>query len=270
MTLPLFLDPVTSFAVYDLAHEYFRGMPVSPNHPDFDMSLKRRHGDIRRADGGSSANELIVTGGHVGTHVDALAHISHNGKLHDGVVATNVQGHEGFTRHGAEQIDAFVGRGVLLDVARTAGVEILPPAYEVTADDLDDAEKLAGAEVGRGDAVVIRTGWSRKWATDDFTGRRAGAPGPGPSAAEWLVERGVRFAGGETIAFEVIRPETGHTVLPVHRRLLVDAGVHIVEAMNLGPLESANVFEFLFVLAPLRIRGATGAPVRPLAITRES
>jgi kynurenine formamidase len=76
----------------------------------------------------------------------------------------------------------------------------------------------------------------------------------------------VRFAGGETIAFEVIRPDTGHTALPVHRRLLLEAGTHLIETMNLAPLPADGIGEFVFVLAPLRLRGATGAPARPLAL----
>ncbi|MGC1210814.1 MAG: cyclase family protein, partial [Micromonospora sp.] len=66
-------------------------MPCSPNHPGFRMSLIRRHGDMVRPDGGSAANEMIVTGGHVGTHVDALSHVSHDGKLHGGVDAAAAQ-----------------------------------------------------------------------------------------------------------------------------------------------------------------------------------
>jgi kynurenine formamidase len=63
--------------VIELGHPLYTGMPSSPNHPGFRMTLERRHGDAVRPDGGSASNEVIVTGGHVGTHVDALAHVSH-------------------------------------------------------------------------------------------------------------------------------------------------------------------------------------------------
>lgn len=91
-------------------------------------------------------------------------------------------------------------------------------------------------------------------------------PGPGEDAARWLADRHVRLAGGETIAFEQIPAGAGHRRLPVHRVLLVEAGIHIVETMQLTPLLEAGATEFLFVLTPLRIVGATGSPVRPLAV----
>ncbi|MEU7282230.1 cyclase family protein [Streptomyces sp. NPDC045431] len=253
--------------VFDLAQPMRRGMPQSPNHPPFRMLLERRHGDTVRADGGSAANELIVTGGHVGTHVDALAHVSHEGRLHGGKRAGDVQSHEGFGALGIEEFSPYVGRGVLLDVARLHGVPVLPAGHEVTAGELAAAERRQGAAVRPGDAVLVGTGWSRLWHdADTFTGTTGGAPGPGPGAARWLAERGVRLVGGETIAFEHIAPGKGHATLPVHRILLVEAGIHIVETMRLYELADAGAGEFLLVLAPLPLVGATGAPARPLAV----
>ena len=100
----------------------------------------------------------------------------------------------------------------------------------------------------------------------NFLGQADGAPGPGVPAAQWLIDRGVRVAGAETIAFEVIRPGEGHATLPVHRMLLVEAGIHIIEAMNLTDLSEESTSEFLFIGAPLKITGGTGSPMRPLAV----
>jgi kynurenine formamidase len=253
--------------VFDLAQPMRRGMPQSPNHPPFQMSLVRRHGDHVRADGSSAANEIIVTGGHVGTHVDALAHVSHRGRLYGGVEAAAVTSHEGFARSGVDDFRPYVGRCVLLDVAKVHGVDVLPPGYGVTAQDLTDARMRADVEIREGDAVLIGTGWSRLWArAEEFVGARDGVPGPDESAARWLIERGVRLAGGETIAFEQIKPGRGHALLPVHRMFLVEHGINIVETMRLSELLDAGVREFLLVLAPLNIVGATGAPARPLAV----
>ena len=250
--------------VVDLAHEMRRGMPVSPNHPRFEMSLLRRHGDMVRADGGSAANELIVTGGHVGTHIDALCHVSQDGLLHGGVPAASVTSNHGFSQFGADAIEPILCRGVMLDVAAVHGAPVLPGGYEVTAADLEAAQASAGVEVSPGDAVLIRTGWAHHWHDPEvFGGQRSGAPGPGVEAADWLVEAGVRATGAETIAYEVIPPGAGHATLPVHRRLLVDAGINIIEVLDLRRLD---VCEFLFVAAPLKIVGATGSPLRPLAV----
>jgi hypothetical protein len=125
--------------------------------------------------------------------------------------------HEGFSEHGIDTFTPYVGRGVLLDVARLHGVDVLPAGYGVTAEDLAGAAQAAGVEVREGDAVLIGTGWSRRWNDGPaFIGHDDGVPGPDVSAAQWLADRGVRVAGGETIAFEQIKP-AGHALLPVHR-----------------------------------------------------
>jgi kynurenine formamidase len=76
----------------------------------------------------------------------------------------------------------------------------------------------------------------------------------------------VRITGAETIAYEWIPAGRGHALLPVHRILLVENGIHIIEAMNLEALAASGISEFLFVMTPLKIVGATGVPVRPIAI----
>jgi kynurenine formamidase len=248
----------------ELGHPHFTGMPCSPNHPGFRMSLIRRHGDMVRPDGGSASNELIVTGGHVGTHVDALSHVSHDGKLHGGADAAKAQTGGRFSELGAEHTPALLTRGVLLDVAAAQGVETLPAGYGVTADDLRTAADRAGVLPGRGDVALIRTGWARNFdSPDTYLGQRDGVPGATEDAGEWLAEQGVVAAGSDTTAFEQIRPGAGHSVLPVHRILLVEHGIHIIEHLNLEA--ATGLTEFTFVMAPLRIVGGTGSPIRPLA-----
>jgi kynurenine formamidase len=253
--------------VIDLAQPLWPGMPSSPNHPGFRMALIRRHGDSVRADGGSAANELIVTGGHVGTHVDALAHVSQDGLLHGGVSATEAQVGGRFSQFGIDELEPIVARGVLLDVAATTGVDVLAGGYAIGARDLQAALDRAGVPLGAGDVALVRTGWARRFSdADAFLGHASGVPGPTEDAVRWLLERGVRATGSDTVAYEHIPPGAGHALLPVHRLLLVDHGVPIVEMLDLEPLAAAGPAEFVFVLAPLKIRGATGSPVRPLAL----
>lgn len=253
--------------VIDLAHPWERGMPVSPNHPAFQLAMMRRHGDMVRSDGGSAANEMFLLGGHVGTHLDALGHVSQDGLMYGGVKAAEAQSNHGLTSLGIDTVDPILCRGVLLDVAAVHGVEVLEPGYEVTADDLAAAQEAAGTGVGKGDAVLIRTGWAAHWSDVElFRGQVGGAPGPGESAAHWLAEREIRVSGAETIAYEVIRPGAGHATLPVHRILMVEAGIHIMEVMNLTELSAVGTSEFIFIASPLKIVGGTGSPVRPLAV----
>jgi kynurenine formamidase len=263
---PLLTAVAAGVRLVELGHPHFTGMPCSPNHPGFRMVLMRRHGDMVRADGGSAANELIVTGGHVGTHVDALSHVSHDGKLHGGVDAEAAQVGGRFTALGAEHTPALLRRGVLLDVAGAHGAEVLPAGYGVTAADLEAAEKRAGVEVGPGDVALVRTGWARHFDdTARYLGQRDGVPGPTPEAAEWLAARGVVTTGSDTAAYEQIRPGAGHSLLPVHRVLLVGAGIHIIEHLNLEDAAAEGLTAFTFVMAPLRIVGGTGSPIRPFA-----
>lgn len=253
--------------IFDLAQPFQKGMPQSPNHPPYRMALERRHGDLIRPDGGSASNEIIVTGAHVGTHIDGLAHVSQDGKMFGGINAYEVQSADGFSELGIETMTPFIGRGVLLDIAGLKGEKFLPAGYGISADDLAAAEKRAGVNVAAGDAVLVGSGWSRRWNEKaEFIGLADGVPGVDESGAEWLAEKQIRIAAGETIAFEQIAAGAGHRTLPVHRILLVENGIHIMETLKLDELLDAKVHEFIFVVSPLRLVGATGSPVRPLAL----
>nr|WP_273888225.1 cyclase family protein [Rubrobacter naiadicus] len=255
--------------VFDLAQPLASETPHSPNHPPFRMALARRHGDTVREDGSSASSELICTGGHTGTHVDALAHVSHKGLLYGGVRAEEAQRGGRFASHGIDQMPPLLCRGVMLDVASLHGVDVLPAGYGITRKDLEDAAQNEGIEVRSGDAVLVRSGWAVHFSDQDtFVGLENGVPGPDEEAARWLADRRIRVTGGETVAYEQIKAGVGHRLLPVHRLLLAERGIHIIEVMDLSGLAAARVYEFLFVLAPLKIIGGTGSPVRPLAVVR--
>jgi kynurenine formamidase len=258
-----FLRLLETARVYDLAQPYYPGMPHHPTHPPFLFGLLKKHGDFTGPGGVSSAAESIALGGHVGTHIDALCHFSREGKLHTGIDAAAVQSHEhGFRALSVDTIKPLVARGVLLDIARLEGTDALPEDFAITPEHLDSAARAAGVEPGRGDIVLLRTGWARFW--DDAARYIAEVRGPGPEGrgARWLSERGVFAAGSDTIAFEKVP----NPAMPVHVHLLVESGIHIIEALNLEELARDGVGEFVFVAAPLKIRGATGAPIRPLAL----
>lgn len=256
--------------ILDLSHPLFKGMPQSLRHPGFEHAITRRHGDAGavRFDGSSGATDMIVMGTHLATHIDALAHISQDGKLHGGVDAGEAQSSGRFVQHGIETVAPFLTRGILLDVARAKGVRTLPPAYEITREDLAEAAEAAGVLPTPGCVVLIRTGWSVHWPDRDaFMGGVDGVPGIGASGAEWLAGFGPRACGDDTIAFDVV-PAGGDPMhlLPSHRILIVEGGIHIIELMNLEGISERGVHEFCFVLSPLRIVGATASPVRPLAV----
>lgn len=254
--------------IYDLARPYVAGMPQSPNHPAYTHALQRRHGDKVRDDGGSAANDLIVLGTHVGTHIDALAHVSHDGELHGKVSASAAQVGGRFSTHGVETIVPIVARGILLDIPAARGVTACGAGDEVTVDDLESALELAGAEPAPGDVLLVRTGWAQRW--DDgavaYVGHDSGVPGPGEAGARWLAAHQPVAVGADSIAFEHLPPGRGHALLPAHRVLLVEHGVYIIETLDLEALAADRAYEFVVVVAPLPLVGATGSPVRPIAL----
>ncbi len=250
-------EALAGATVYDLAQPYFVGMPHHPTHPPFLYSLVKQHGDYVGPAGHSSAADAIALGTHLGTHMDALCHFSCGGKLYGGDKAAASQSYAGgLRRHSIDTIAPVLRRGVLLDVA---GGAPLAEDYTITPEDLARAQRV---EIRPGDVVLIRTGWARYFEDARKFISEVRGPGPAIAGARWLSERGIFAAGSDTVAFEKV-PDAA---MPVHVHLLVESGIHIIECLNLEELAAAGVAEFLFVALPLKIRGATGSPVRPVAI----
>jgi kynurenine formamidase len=242
---------------YDLGQPYFPGMPHFPSHPPFLYSLTKKHGDIVYPGGSTSAADAIALGTHVGTHIDALSHFSCNGVFYGGREVEHTFEH-GMTEFGVDTVAPIVRRGVLLDIAGLEGVDVLPEGFEVTPDHLSRASNI---EVSDGDIVLLRTGWAKFFSDARQYINNTVATGPGIEGARWLSSRKIFAAGSDTVAFEKIPSPA----MPVHVHLLVESGIHIIEVLNLEELARDRVYEFVFIAAPMNIRGATGAPVRPLA-----
>jgi kynurenine formamidase len=257
------LTLVEKAKVYDLAQPYYVGMPHHPVHPPFLFGLNKKHGEYVAPGGGSSASEALGLGGHVGTHIDALCHFSKDGKLHGGHTAAEVQSYSaGLSTLSIDTVTPILRRGVLLDIAGHQGADALPADFMISPDHLETVARAQGVEIRRGDVVLLRTGWARYW--DDaarFIAQVRG-PGPGEAAARWLSARAIFAAGSDTVAFEFVPAHP----MPVHVHLLVESGIHIIECLNLEQLAAERVYEFLFVAAPLKIRGGTGSPIRALAV----
>jgi kynurenine formamidase len=260
-----------SARVYDLGVDLHPGVPHFPTHPPFIFGLTKRHGEVTTelSDGriASSSADAISTGTHVGTHIDGLGHFSCNGMLFGGV-PTSAQSHErGLPTHGLETVGPISRRGILLDVARLEGVPSLPKDFSIGPTHLEEACRRQGVEVRPGDVVLLRTGWAQYWpdAAMYVTGGKGNVPtGPGPEidGARWLSARGIFATGSDTLAYEKVP-----SAMPVHVHLLVERGIHLIEVLDLEKIAADNVSEFLFVALPLKIRGATGSPVRPIALT---
>lgn len=242
--------------IYDLGQPYYIGMPHHPAHPPFLRSLNKLHGEYVLANGASSSSETITLGGHVGTHIDALAHFSCGGKLHGGAEPSQSCA-EGVAQGSVESIEPIFRPGVLFDIAGHAGVEALPEDFAITPEHLD----ACGVQLPAGGIALIRTGWARYWHDAQRFINGVRGPGPDAEAARWLSARGIFAAGSDTVAFEKVP-----SLMEVHVHLLVEKGIHIVECLNLEELARDGAREFTFVALPLKIRGGTGSPIRPVAI----
>jgi kynurenine formamidase len=261
--VPGLLEALSHARVFDLEQLRYAGAPSHPAHqPGFNYFLHRHH--ARGApEARTGASGVVVMPEHSGTHIDALAHQAENLILHGGVhVDSGIQTSAGFRVLGIDTMAPLVSRGVLLDVA---GSKRLPPEHAITAEELVSAAKAARVDIREGDVVLVRTGYGALWSEPAEYLKGAGVSAAGSS---WLIDQKVSAVGADNLAWDIMGPtdpELGVT-LPGHVLLLVRAGIPIIENLNLEELAAAGVHEFAFVCLPLKMRGATGSPVRPIAI----
>ena len=135
----------------------------------------------------------------------------------------------------------------------------------VTAEDLQGALKKEGVTVGEGDVVLVRTGHGQLWMKDNAA-FNSGEPGIGMGAGQWLCDRKITLVGGDSWATEVVPSENKERPFEVHQLLLVRNGIYNLENLDLEELARDKVYEFAFVFAPLRLKGATGSPGNPIAV----
>jgi len=256
-------DALLRARAYDLEQPRFAGAPSHPVHePGVLLHLHRRH-EPGTGEARTGASGLLVMTEHSGTHIDALCHQAYEGRLHGGLpVTSRVQTYTGFTALGIDTVAPIVCRGVLLDVAGALGVERLDPGHSVTREELERA--AAGVELRPGDAVLVRLGSGALWA--DRPAYEA-AGGVSAEGSRWLARSRPRAVGADNLAWDVIGdPDPDLGSLPGHTILIVQEGVHIIESLFLEELAADGVREFGFVCLPLKLRGGTGSPVRPIAL----
>jgi kynurenine formamidase len=265
---------------YSLSATRYPGMPLFPGHPPFQVLNFRTPrgirvtgakpwGPVNDAGLGYMAEYIMATS-HSGAHMDALAHMTVGEDMHwyGGGNPDEHLSDFGPMFGDASKMPPFFTRGVLLDAAGHRGVECMPRGEPIGAHELDAICKAEGVTVRPWDVVLIRTGYMSLWPDAEKMAAHK-TPGPDLSAAEWLLERGVVASGTDTETYEVQpAPDPGPTgnPQPVHTLLLINNGIYLMESLDLEELARDRVYEFLFVALPLKIRGATGSMVDPLAI----
>lgn len=264
--------------VYSLAVIHAEGIPVPGEMVPYTLSPRLRHGDPCGLTGSATAAAEVVTmSAHTATHIDALCHIgerqdeagnpSDNGevRLYAGpeqtVAAAAQVGFRGQTHLSIAEMPPIVTRAVLLDVAGYKDMEVLPHAYTVTPEDIEGTLVKQGTQVRPGTAVLLRTGFYQHWRDGNSAYTQAIA-GLGLAGAKLLVAQGMILVGADNMSVEAL-PPLDHAV---HRFLLVHHGITHVENLYLEELAVQKIYEFLLIVTPLRLLGATGSWVHPIAI----
>ena len=168
---------------------------------------------------------------HTGTHIDLPRHLIAGSRTLDDF-----------------EVGDFVGSAIVLDVRREGAVEL-------------SADELESADIRSGDFVLLYFGYASRFGSDEY---RTVHPYLTNEAAQFLVDRGVRMVG-----FDLQTPDRPSSLrepdftFPAHQ-ILLGAGCLILE--NLGPALAQLVGQrVILAAAPLRLPGADGSPVRPIA-----
>lgn len=271
------LSKINSGEVYDLSVEYFVGMPSfhALGDPGYQYWLTHTpHGTVVDNPNGlghamnqkvSYTGDAISMYTHMGTHIDALNHFGLNGQIWNGFQPEQYLGDKGWKKTGAETIPPIIARGVLIDVVKYKGGKTLPPNYRINAKDLQGALQQQGVTLHAGDVVLIRTGQAQFYHNADRY--LDNYPGINLDAVKWLVEdQQIMLLGADNLSLEAFPPERKDNWVPVHTYLLAEKGMMFIEQLFLEELSENEVYEFAFIAASLKLRGASGSPMRPIAI----
>ncbi len=228
------------------------------------------HHMIGTATEGYGADYLAVAPhGFATSHIDALCHIFHEGRVYNGYPAEVVTAH-GATRLGIHHLRAgIVTRGVLLDIPLLRGVEALEPGEPVFPEDLEAAEEQAGLRVRSGDALLVRTGRWRWRAAHGPWDLGTLAAGLDASCLPWLRARDVATLGSDGVS-DVLPSRVEGVGMPIHTVAIVALGIHLMDNLDLDAVAEACAeerrWEFLLTVAPLVLRRGTASPVNPIAV----
>jgi kynurenine formamidase len=276
-TTKAILEHLDGSHVFDMNVEYFIGMPswVAAGDPKYEIWMTHTpQGSVNdNLSGiGSEVHEKYSYCGdsihmytHCGTHIDTLNHLGHHGTFWNGWTPDKDLGSRIWNKGGLENFPPVIARGILLDIAGLYGVEMLEDGYEVTAEDCQKAAKEAGIEFKKGDVVCVNMGRMNAW--PDFDGYLLNTPGIGLGAAKFLCEEaGAMCIAGDTIGLEVIPMKEPNSFLPVHAYMFATAGAQIMEIVDFREIAAEKQYEFAFLGFPLKLRGATGAPMPAYAV----
>ena len=238
-----------------------------PYFPGRQLSILTKRTNVLPQSNRRISNEEMVIGelGQIGTQLDGFSHQGIDNGFYNCFKQDQIASRTGFMKLGIEKVGTLMTRGVLLDVAALKGVEMLPDTYEITVQDLQAALKRQNLTLEPGDAVIINTGWGKLWGKDNVRYIKTD-PGIGVAAAVWLAKQNPMIIGSDNWSVEVNPNPDPKIGSPVHQILLAVNGIHMLESLKLDELAAKRINEFAFILEPLKLKGATGSTVTPVAI----
>lgn len=252
-----------------LSQIYENGMPTMEFHgPYFQYTYRSPDYTLRSFNSFNNKLGSMICryelSDHTGTHVDGLNHASRDKFLYGGSSVYDIEAPSGTSELGIENMPPIFTRGVLFNFPEYFGVDILEPSLELKPADFEGVLRKKKMKIEPGDALLIYTGYSKLWMKDNPRYLDL-QPGPGKRAAEWIAGKKVGITGADTASFDVVVPGTKE-LFPCHQILITDHGIQLVENMKLDELASSGINEFLFVMAPLKLKGGAGSPVAPFAV----
>lgn len=201
----------------------------------------------------------------VGSQIDGLGHAATDGVFYNGFLAKDFAKVDGLTSMGVEDYPPIVSRGVLLDMARCMGEDMLAEGTAFNREEIMACEKQLGVTIEKGDVVLFHTGWMSILDSDPERFGK-GEPGLGVDGAQYLAEKDVMAVGADTWGVEAIPFEDPKIMYKGHQILINYHGIYILENMDTRELAADEAYEFMFVLGPARITGAVQMVINPIAI----
>ena len=228
---------------------------------------------VKLQPGGASDEYCVEYHGLSITHIDALCHrFNSDGQMYNGIPMSEVTEEEGGKKCSIISLkQGLFTRAILMDIPELLGREYLPGDRPIYPEDLDAWERKSGVRVGKGDAMLVRTGtWARRQAEGDWE-VNSGSAGLHVSCMPWIREREAAIVGSD-LALDVFPSHVeGYAEgLPCHDIVLVDFGMHILDNLDLEAISDAakerRRWAFLLIVAPLAVDGGTGSPINPLGV----
>ena len=211
-------------------------------------------------------DDVLQTWIGIGSQIDGLGHLGEGGLYYNCLDEKEVSAITGLTKLGVHDIPPLVGRGVVLDMARHLGKEVLAAGDHFGEAEIKAAAESQGITIGKSDIVLFHTGWTEGMLESDPKAWVSGEPGLNVSGARYLASLDVMAVGADTWGVEPIPPAKGDGAFYGHVVLLQENGIYILETMNTGPLVRDGVTEFMFVLGQARIRGTVQMIINPVAL----